>query len=112
MQSKKPVQRIPVGTEVEWTFCGQGIVWRKGRVVAFVPAGESAYAHIPEGAKRTNFADRSTVDRYIVAVEETARVKYGQREQPKRLREPLYCAPNASTVEYEYGLKMGGFFGE
>lgn len=112
MQPQRMAQRIPVGTEVEWTFCGRGVIWRRGRVVAFVPAGESAFARLPARARRTAFADRSKVDRYIVAVEEMARVKYGQREVPTVLKEPLYCAPAASTVEYQYALQMGGFFGQ
>lgn len=94
--------RIPVGAEVEWVFSGQGIMWRRGRVVAFVPAGQSAHAHVPSNARRAGFADRSRFDRYVVAVHETGRIRFGQREAGRVLRAPLYCAPTAALLERYY----------
>lgn len=94
--------RIPLGAEVEWVFSGQGIMWRRGRVIAFVPAGQSAHAHVPRDARRAEFADRSRFDRYVVAVHETGRIRFGQRETGRVLRTPLYCAPTAALLERYY----------
>lgn len=62
---------MEVGQKVRWTSQSWGSwVEKRGDVIAEIPAGESAMAHIPDTVKKSHikFYDVSTKDRVLVAV--------------------------------------------
>lgn len=62
---------MKIGQKVRWISQSGGSFTKKhGEVIAEIPAGESAMAHIPETAKRGHikFGDISKKDRVLVAV--------------------------------------------
>lgn len=63
---------MKVGQKVVWTSQSGGSFKDKyGEVIAEIPAGESAMAHVPSTAKKSHikFSDISTKDRVLVAVQ-------------------------------------------
>lgn len=67
-----------IGQKVRWTSQSGGSYTEKsGEVIAEIPAGESAMAHVPNTVKRGHikFGDISTKDRVLVAFPAG---KYGQ----------------------------------
>lgn len=63
---------IKPGDTVEWRSQAAGS-WKtkKGKVIAYVPAGQSAYIHIPPGTPKSRIkgdVDVSVVDRFLVQV--------------------------------------------
>jgi len=63
---------IKPGDIVEWTSQSAG-TWKtkRGKVIAIVPAGKSAFAHIPSGTPKSRVKgdmDISVVDRLVVEV--------------------------------------------
>lgn len=109
--------RIAPGTEVEWQTVGQGTRRLRGRVLAFIPAGESAWAMLPEEerqrakAGKERFNDRSAFDRYLILVEAEAKpkelwrkteagwIRYLDWPPLRPLRKPRYAAPVAGVLE-------------
>lgn len=62
---------MKIGQKVRWTSQSGGSYTEKhGEVIAEIPAGESAMAHVPSTVKRGHikFGDVSTKDRVLVAV--------------------------------------------
>lgn len=62
---------MKVGQNVRWISQSQGFETEKhGEIIAAIPAGESAFAHVPETAKKSHikFKDVSEKDRFLVAV--------------------------------------------
>lgn len=63
---------MKIGQSVRWVSQSQGSAAEKrGKIIAEIPAGESALAHVPESAKKSHlkFDDTSTRDRVLVAVQ-------------------------------------------
>lgn len=62
---------MEVGQRIRWTSqSGGSCTEKRGEVIAEIPAGESAMAHVPKAAKKghVKFGDISTKDRVLVAV--------------------------------------------
>lgn len=63
---------MKIGQKVRWTSQSGGSCREKhGEVIAEIPAGESAMAHVPDTAKKSHIkfdANHSMYDRILVAV--------------------------------------------
>lgn len=88
---------IAAGTKVEWSSHAGGYGTKKhcGRVLGFLPAGVSCKETFPGVTLNKRTYDKSSVDRYVVEVEEQAGAPYA------RFTRKRYFAPLASTLEVQ-----------